>query len=151
MHSFLWLSNIPLHIFLDIFGISFLSKKLKWKYRLIFPGMLLEEGQAASVMQMKRIQWGLCGHGGKIYKSSARILRLQTDLRPEYSWQIQSMIGMHMLATIQYQCTQISKNRVDYVRNLGCLDRDWKFKSFTNTVMRGLKFRRQSMKHRTEN
>ena len=28
-----------------------------------------------------------------------------------------------MLETIQYQCTQTSKNRVDYIRNLGCLDR----------------------------
>ena len=33
------------------------------------------------------------------------------------------MTGMHMLETIQYQCTQTSKNRVDYIRNLGCLDR----------------------------
>jgi len=47
--------------------------------------MLLEDGQAASTMQMRRIQWGLCGHGGKIYESSARILRPQTDLRPEFS------------------------------------------------------------------
>ena len=43
--------------------------------------MLLEEGQAASMMQMRRIQWGLCGHGGKIHESGARMLRPQTDLR----------------------------------------------------------------------